>query len=189
MADKRDMYEGVPKEQITPPMYKEENNSNFSLIKELSPREDLQDILKNMEGKVYDSKKSKYIDVDGASEIANERGRNAFFHWATTLVSRINSMSNYTNDYDKIHAIVGMVVKRAAADFYTSYREYGIRKENINKITTKLTVFGMSIFYRAIGAGDRKAATQNISQQISQLTRQDGNSKEKKGGFFSRIFG
>lgn len=189
MANGNDFYEDVEEDQVTPPMYKEENNSNFSLIKELSPRDDLQDILKNMEGKVYDSDKDKYVNVDGATAIANERGRNAFFHWATTLVSRINSMSNYTKDYDKIHAIVQMVVKRASADFYTSYREYGINKEDINKITTKLTVFGMSIFYRAIGAGDRKAATQNITQQISQLTRQEGGKKEKRGGFFSRIFG
>lgn len=98
----------------------------------------------------------------------------SFFHHATSLINQINTMSNYTTDYTKIHLIVRMAIKHAIADFHINWRDYGInRKTNITLITDKLMVLGLSAFYHALGAGDRKASTSHISESINTLNRLD----------------
>lgn len=187
-------YEGIPDYHMTPPMIPPRiEERNISIIKELSPQGTLHEMMQQMEGKIYDSTQDKYIEVDGAKPLMNEEGRDTFFHFATAMISSLVTMSNYTKDYKTIHAIIRYHLKKAIFHFHLHYKDYGIsRKTKINIISSKLFILGLSAFYKALGAGDRKAATSNISENISTFLRQGSPIQEKeagKKGMMRRILG
>ncbi len=184
----------LPQGCITPPVQRfYGTGATYSLVKELSPKEPLQDVMENLKGKIWDSRLQTYVQIQGATPLMNDEGRDVFFHFATTMISQINTMSNWTNDYTRIHKITMMVIRGASIDFHLNWRDYGIsRKTKITLITSKLMVLGLSAMYHALGAGDRKAATSNISENINTLSRPDsGNQEQEKrrgvlGGMFRR---
>ena len=178
----------------TPPVLRSYGGmSGFSLVKELSPKEPLYDIMENLRGKIYDNRLQKYIEVEGATPLMNDEGIDIFFHHATSVINQINTMSNYTTDYNKIHLIVRMVIKHAIADFHLNWKDYGIkRKTNITVVTDKLMILGLSAFYHALGAGDRKASTSNISESINTLNRpesMENQQQQKRVGVVARMLG
>jgi len=185
----KNMYEGIPSEYSTPPLnyYRPEERS-LSLVKELSPQDHLKEQMAWLEGKIWDDIKKRYIPLEGMKPFMNQEGRDMFFQFATSILSPIVTMSNYTNNYKMIHGLVRMSVKKATIHFHLHWRDYGIkRKTQITLLTDKLTILGLSAFYKAIGGGDRKAATSNISENISTLSRnyqEQGEPQRKQGGMF-----
>ncbi len=184
----------LPTSYTTPPVLRSYGmGSGFSLVKELSPKEPLYDIMENLRGRIWDNRVQKYVLIEGATPLLNDEGIDIFFQHATSIINQINTMSNFTNDYLKIHLIIRMVIKHAVADFHINWRDYGIkRKTNITLITDKLMVLGLSAFYHALGAGDRKASTSNISESINTLNRQDtleNQQQQKRGGMMARMLG
>ena len=182
---------GLPQGYTTPPVQRVYGTgATYSLVKELSPKEPLQDVMENLRGKLWDSKLQTYVEIQGATPLMNDEGRDVFFHFATSMISQINTMSNWTNDYKRIHKIVMMIVRDASIHFHLNWRDYKIsRKTKITLITSKLRTLGLSAMYHALGAGDRKASTSNISENISTLSRPDSMSQEqqKRKGFLARM--
>lgn len=183
----------LPPGYTTPPVPRTfDSGRTLSLVRELSPKEPLQDVMENLKGKIWDSKIHKYIEIEGAKPLMNDEGRDVFFHYATSMINQIVTMSNYTNDYTRLHKIVMMVIKDATIDFHINWRDYEIsRKTKITLITSKLMVLGLSAMYHAIGAGDRKASTSNISETISTLSRPENINLEqqKRRGMIQRMLG
>lgn len=168
--------QGLPLDYATPPINYPDEKKGISLVKELSPQDHLREMMQWLEGKVWDDKKKIYVKItDSVKPLMNEEGRNMFFHQATSIISPIVTMSNYTKDYRMIHALTLMLVKRATIHFHLHWRDYDIkRKTQIAMIGDKLMILGLSAFYKALGAGDRKAATSNIHESISTLMRPEG---------------
>lgn len=186
------MYSNLPLEYSTPAqVYPDNNNNGISLVKELSPQEHLREMMQWLNGKVWDDKKQTYTELPGAKPFMNNEGMNMFFHQATSVISPIVTMSNYTKDYARIHNLMLMLVKRATIHFHLHYKDYGMtRKTQIAMISDKLLILGLSAFYKAIGAGDRKASTSNIHENISTLMRPQGDpypQQNKSKGFLSRM--
>lgn len=187
-------YDNIDYGKVTPPLdYGRQDYKGISLIRELSPQPNLQEVMQWLQGRMYNSQTNKWEKVEGAKPLMNEEGRDVFFHYATTLLSSVVTMSNYTNDYKRIHAIMKMIIKDASIHFHLNYEDYGInKKEKITLITNKLLVLGLSAFYKAIGAGDRKAATSNISETISTLMRPvlpESPAETKRRGMLRRLMG
>ena len=163
---------------------------NFSLISELSPTQHLRNIMKELEGELWDEKNEKYIKIDGVKPLLNQEGRNIFFHFATATINPIVTMSNYRKEVNLIHNLALMQIKKAIAHFHFHWKDYEITtKTKINIITDKLMILTISSFYKALGAGDRSASTRNITETISRLLRPEDNQTQppnKRGGFFSR---
>ncbi len=185
--------QALPQGYTTPPVQRVYGSgATYSLVKELSPKEPLQDVMENLNGKLWDSRLNAYVEIDGATPLMNDEGRDVFFHFATSMISQINTMSNWTTDYTRIHKIVMMVVRDASIHFHLNWRDYEItRKTKITLITSKLMILGLSAMYHALGAGDRKASTSNISENISTLSRPDNMNQEqqKRRGILGRMMG
>lgn len=191
MENNKPAYGDMPEDYSNPPMnfYRNDNRS-ISLIKELSPQETLREMMEQMQGKIWDTVQNKYIKVEGSKPFMNAEGTDAFFHFATAMISSLVTMSNFTKDYKTIHAIIRYHLKKAIFHFHLHHKDYGItRKTKINMISSKLFILGLSAFYKAIGAGDRKASTSNISESINTIDRPSSqqNSEQKKS-MLKRIF-
>ncbi len=184
MAGASNFYDKIPEEYNTPPLNAQRSEEyRVSLIKELSPQDTLREMMEQIEGKLWDSTQKKYVEVTGAKPLMNAEGRDAFFHFATAIISPLVTMSNYTKDYKTIHELVRYQLKKAIFHFHLHYKDYGInRKTKINLITSKLFILGLSAFYKALGAGDRKAATSNITESISTFARQGYQQQEQEQG-------
>jgi len=187
------MYDGIPPEYATPPLDRGQGSeTRISLVKELSPQEHLREQIAWLEGKLWDDKKKNFIQVEGMKPFMNQEGRDMFFQYATAILSPIVTMSNYRADEKKIHEIIGMVIKNASIHFHLHWRDYGItRKTKIKVLVDKLMILGLSAMYKALGAGDRKAATSNISESISNIQRSGFPEhqipkRSMFGGFFKR---
>lgn len=181
----------LPAGYTTPPVsYGGSEKKNLSLIRELSPQQYLRDMMEELNGKVWDDRTQKYVTVDSVKPLMNEEGRNVFFHFATATINPIVTMSNYRSNLDIIHKLVLMQIRKASINFHIKWRDYGISdKTKINIITDKLMILTLSCFYKAFGAGDRSAATKNISESINTLMRpeQEVNAPIKSKSMMERL--
>lgn len=184
-------YDGIPMSMQTPMQGQKEEWKGISLVKELSPQEHLVEIMNWLQGKIWDKKKGAYVKIEGAEKFMNDDGIDMFWHYATSIISPIVTMSNYTKDVQQIHKLVMMNVKDAIIHFHLHYKDYGImKKTKIRVLTNKLTTLGLSAFYKALGAGDRKAATSNITESINTLSRSDFfQGQQPKRSIFGRMLG
>lgn len=184
------IYSNIPMDYATPTQMQPEDKKGISLVKELSPQDHLREMMAWLNGQVWDDKKKYYVTVEGIKPFMNEEGRNMFFHQATSVISPIVTMSNFTKDYRVIHSLTMMLVKRAIIHFHLHWEDYGIqRKTQIGIVGDKLMTLGLSAFYKALGAGDRKAATSNIHENVSTLMRPEGSdfSMNKQKSFMARF--
>ncbi len=183
-------YAQLPQTYSTPPVnYGITEQKSISLISELSPTQDLRNIMKELDGFIWDQKSGRYIQVEGVTPFLNARGRTIFYQFATATLSPINTFSNYRTDKEIIHRLILMQIKKATINFHINWEDYGIQsKTDINIITDKLMILGLSCFYKALGAGDRGAATRNISESInrSSLDRPQEANHMRKQGMFER---
>lgn len=188
------IYEGIPPEYSTPPMYMpREKESSLSIIKELSPQGVLHEMMEQMRGKIWDENQERYVKLEGTKPFMNDEGLDMFFHFATAMISSIVTMSNYAADVNLINRMLRYHVKKAIIHFHLHWKDYGIaRKTGISIISSKLFILGNAAFRKALGAGDRKAATSNISESISTFMRGGQERQEKeaqKQGMLRRILG
>ena len=189
-----DLYKDIPDKYTTPPMIPPENEErNASLIRELDPNKVLQEMMQQMEGKMWDSTQKKYVEIKGAEPLMNKEGRDTFFHFATAMISIIVTMSNYGSNEKFINALLRYHIKKAIFHFHLHYKDYEIsRRTKINIITSKLLILGNAAFRKALGAGDRKAGTSNISESISTFMRSgypQEQQEAKNRGVIRRILG
>lgn len=180
--EQQNFYEDIPASYTTPPLpTSPKNRDNLSLVEQLNPEQHLTKIINWLRGEVWDEKIQEYKKVKGIKPFMNEEGIDVFWHFATSVINPIVTMSNYRTDDKQIKALVRMIVKKATIHFHLHWRDYGIsRKTKINILKDKLMILGLSSFYKALGAGDRKAGTSNISETISTLMRPDMPDQEKK---------
>jgi len=180
------IYEGIPDEYSTPPLGGVGNDKiGFSLVKELSPQEHLKEEMAWLQGKVWNSKTKSFEKVPGVSEFMNQDGRDMFFQYLTAVLNPIVTMSNYRADLKIIHNMVMMIVRDASIHFHLHWKDYNIKKKTqINVLTTKLMCVGLSALYKALGAGDRKAATSHISESLSTVSRPMTQEQQRQGGGF-----
>jgi len=184
-----EFYDGVPSEFPTPPKQHDKQETT-SLVQQLSPQKHLREIMMWLNGKLYNEETGEYEEIEGAKPFMNKEGNDMFFHYATSIISPIVTMSNYRADTKMIHKLVLMNIKDAIIHFHLHYQDYGItRKTKIRILTNKLTTLGLSAFYKALGGGDRKASTSNISESINTLSRQGFNNEQpiKSSGVFSKM--
>lgn len=187
-------YSGIPEGYTTPPMMPPKNEEvNISIIEKLDPNKVLQEMMEQMQGKIWDSSQDKYVKIEGTQPFMNKEGTDTFFHFATAMMSSIVTMSNYGSNEKFINALLRYHIKKAVIHFHLHYKDYGIsRKTKINIVISKLLILGNAAFRKALGAGDRKAATSNISESISTLMRSGTTQQEteaNKKGMISRILG
>lgn len=70
----------LPTSYTTPPVLRSYGmGTNFSLVKELSPREPLYDIMENLRGKIWDNRTQKYVVVEESKPLMNDEGIDVFF--------------------------------------------------------------------------------------------------------------
>jgi len=186
-----DIYSDIPPEYSTPPLGGVGNDrAGFSLVKELSPQEHLKEEMAWLQGKVWNSKTKLFEKVEGVSEFMNQDGRDMFFQYLTAVLNPIVTMSNFRADTKIIHNMVMMIVKDASIHFHLHWKDYAIsKKTQINVLTTKLMCVGLSALYKALGAGDRKAATSHISESINTVSRPITQEQQQRqgGGLFSKM--
>lgn len=182
-------YDDIPDNQITP-THRENNNPEYAgILKELSPDKKIIHLVRELQGKIYDPSKGRYVQVEGSAPIMNDKGINIFIHQATTVMNSLVTMSNYRKEVDFIHKLVLMQVKRASEHFHLNWQEYEMAGRFMAKVVTdKLMILAISAYYKAIGAGDRKAGTQNITESFQTLQRDDaGNPARNRQGFLSKF--
>jgi len=186
-----DIYEGIPNEYSTPPLGGIGNDkAGFSLIKELSPQEHLKEEMAWLQGKVWNSKTKSFETVPGVTEFMNQDGRDMFFQYLTAVLNPVVTMSNFRADTKIIHNMVMLIVRDASIHFHLHWKDYAIKKKTqINVLTTKLMCVGLSALYKALGAGDRKAATSHISESLSTVSRPITQEQQQRqgGGFLSKM--
>lgn len=185
-------YDEIPNNQVTPSASSDDKISDrASVLRELSPDKKIKHFMKELEGKVYDPEKRKYVTFEGAKPLMNQRGRNIFLHHATSVLNSIVTTSNFRKDIKTIHALVKLQVSDATKMFFINWRKYGMEEKAVARIVvTKLQVLAMSAYYKAIGAGDRKAGTSNIHESYNSVFRdgtENPNPRSKQRGFFSRV--
>jgi len=177
----------VPPEYETP--WKEKGlkeEYRISLVKELSPQEHIKEQIAWLRGEVWDATEQKFIPIKGMTPFMNSEGIEMYFQFTTAILSPMVTFSNYGSDKKLIHQLIMMVVKNASIHFRLHWKDYGIsRKTKITVLVDKLMILGLSAMYKAIGAGERKAATSNISESISNIQRSGGfpEQQTKKGLF------
>lgn len=182
-------YSDIPANYETPPKGNQANQEyRVSLVKELSPQEHLREQIAWLEGKLWNDTEKKFSKVEGMTPFMNQEGRDMYFQYATSILSPIVTMSNYRTDDKMIHNLINMVVRNASIHFHLHWKDYGIsRKTKIKVLVDKLMILGLSAMYKALIAGDRKAATSNISESISNIQRmgfQDNQPQQQRRGMF-----
>ncbi len=188
-------YDGVPLSHQTPPLPTQRPDfQSMSLVKELSPQQYILRLIQELRGLVYDPKTEKYEKVSGVIPLMNEKGITLFFHLATSSVNEITTFSNYRDDMDLIYKLMRKYIKDAVTRFHFYYKDFGITdKSHVAIIIDKLQGVMLSAYFKALGAGDRKAATSNVSENISRIARDQQEEQtygvQRKSGFFGRMFG
>lgn len=180
------MYNDIPQEQITPNNRGESHGVEYAgILKELSPDKKVIHLVKELQGKVWDGSKNKYVTIEGSKPIMNEKGINAFIHQATTVLNPIVTMSNYRKETDLIYRLVMMQVREASKHFHLNWQRYEMSGKHMAKVVVdKLMILGLSAYFKALGAGDRKAGTQNISESFQTLQKGE---PERKRSFADRL--
>ena len=172
--------------------YKTEEKA-VSLVHELSPDSYILDMIHELNGEIK-NREGEYVKIKGIQPLMNEEGITLFFHLATSALNQITTYSNYRDDTKLIYRLVKKVLKDATSRFFFYRKELGIEnKAHISIILDKLQGVVLSAYFKALGAGDRKAATSNITENISTFSRmgmgQELRPQARQGGFISKMLG
>lgn len=176
---------GIPPEYSAPPMGGETQGMDpaSGIARELDPRTYLRDLLQYFRGKVWDERRGQYVEEEDITPLLNKKGRNKFFHFASPFLTRVVTMSNFRTDEQKIYDLVRMQVNTASRHFHLHWKEYDIQnREDIEIITNHLTIVALAACFKALGAGDRKAATSNIQESITREERPAPQQQSSGGG-------
>lgn len=181
----------INQEYDSPPITYSTEDNKSGVIEQLNPKKEIDTLIKHLQGYVKNERTGKFEKVEGVNPLLNSEGIEVFYHYATSILSPIVTMSNYGNNYEMIHKMMNSIVKDASLHFHLYYKDYGInRKSKIKLVKYKLLFLGISAFYKAIGAGDRKAGTSNIHETVQRMMKENSmqdsvnQSKRKRFGFF-----
>ena len=145
-------------------------DNKIGLVKELSPRHALITSMVELRGEIRDPDTGeKNIKV---KPMMNEDGISVFFQAVTAAANDINTFSNYRTDDKLIYALMNKWIMDITYEFYYHYHEYGIKQEShCSIVINKAVGLMLPSFFKALGAGDRSAATRSVSEMIQRATR------------------
>ncbi len=188
------IYKDIPASWETPPqVMPRDEDKTIGIIESLSSNKSLINLIYEFRGKVYDKKLAKYISIEGIKPMMNEEGTTMVFNFVRSAVDDINTYSNFRTDIRLIYRLMRKLLRDIIYRLHYYYKDYGIkRKSEIVIIIDRIQGILLAAYFKALGAGDRRAATSNISETISRLQREmsePGMTKEdekKRGGMLSR---
>lgn len=157
------------------------------LIRELSSRRALIAAMYELKGIIKDPSDDK-TDIQITDPIMNERGRFIFFHAVTAAANDINTFSNYRTDVKLIYSLIIKFTSDIIYEFYYNRKEYAIEDEShCGLIINKALGLMLPAFFKALGAGDRSAATRSVSEMIQRAFKSPEMQQRQGGGFFSKL--
>lgn len=167
-------------------------DNRVGLVKELSPRNALITATDEIRGEIKDPDSGRVLRR--VEPLMNEKGIAIFFHAVTAGANDINTMSNYSRDYKLIYSLMMKWVTDMVYEFYINRKTYGIVEEtHCSIIINKAVGLILPSFFKALGAGDRRAATASVSEMIQRAFKDNGSqfpsveSSKKGGGVLSRL--
>lgn len=188
-------YSGLPADPYNPLAfgYGSQYDNRVGLIKELSPRNALLTAIAELRGEIVDPETNKIIRIN---PLMNEEGISIFFHSVTAAANDINTFSNYRTDEKLIYRLMMKWVTDEIYEFYYNRKKYDIKEEShCAVIINKAVGLKLPAFFKALGAGDRRAATASVQEQIQRAfteksdTSMQAQAQPKKKGIFSRMMG
>lgn len=159
------------------------------LVRELSPHAALVKAIKEFRGIVEDpDNPAEKVRID---RIMNEQGISIFYLCVTSAANDINTMSNYRTDDKLIYRLMNKFLMDIIYEFYYNRKTYEIQQESHSGlIVNKAVGLMLPSFFKALGAGDRNAATRSVYETINRAFNAQANSDappEPKKGFISRL--
>lgn len=167
-------------------------DNRVGLIKELSSTSALIKAINELKGEITDPETGKEIKI--IEPIMNGLGISIFFHSVTAAANDINTFSNYRTDEKLIYNLMKKWIADDIYEFYYNRKKYGIKEEShVSIIINKAVGLKLPAFFKALGAGDRRAATASVQEMIQRqyAEKSDFNSPmqqtNRKRGIFSRM--
>jgi hypothetical protein len=165
------------------------NEERAGLVRELSPHEALIKSIAEFRGEIENPKNPR--EKIKIKRIMNEEGIAIFYMAVTAAANDINTMSNYRADEALIYRIMNKWIVDIIYEFYYNRKKYEITDESqVNFIVNKAVGLMLPSFFKALGAGDRNAATRSVYETINRAFNAQANSDEPpqaKKGFISRL--
>ena len=127
--ENQNLYENIPQNYSTPFSNPQKNKENISLVDQLNPEQHLVKIINWLRGRIWNENTQEYEEIKGIKPFMNEEGIDVFWHFATSVINPIVTMSNYRADDKQIKALVRMIVKKATIHFHLHWRDYGISRK------------------------------------------------------------
>lgn len=159
------------------------------LVRELSPHAAMVKAIAEFRGHIEDPQNpGKPIEIQ---RIMNEEGISVFYLAVTAAANDINTMSNYRADEKLIYRIMNKFITDIVYEFYYNRKRYEVKEEShCGLIVNKAVGLMLPSFFKALGAGDRNAATRSVYETINRAFNAQKNSDDPpqvKKGFFSRM--
>jgi hypothetical protein len=188
MENEQENYSTELNDDYVPYQNQVENSDRPGLVRELSPMNSVIGVIDVLRGIVRNPRNPS--DIRKINKLINEDGVAMFTLMVTTGANEINTLSNYRNDLKLIYKFMTKLVMDMVYEFHYNRKKYGIQEESQASIIINLAV-GLLLpsFFKALGAGDRSAATRAVQESIVSSIRsseQEGRSLQRKG-FFSRM--
>ena len=182
---------GLPPDPYNPLLYGQHVDNRVGLVKELSPRVALITAITELRGEIRDPETNRLIKQ--VNPLMNELGISVFFHAVTAAANDINTFSNYRTDDKLIYKLMMKWVSDIVYEFYYNRKKYAVIEESLCAlIINKAVGLMLPSFFKALGAGDRRAATSSVTEMIQRSMREGGDSmssspQSRRRGILSRM--
>ena len=161
-------------------------DNRVGLVKELSPAEEINKIMDEFRGIIKDESGK---EINKIVPIMNELGISRFYHIVTSTANSITTFSNYRTDDKLIYRITNKFIKDGWMEFGLNLKEKDIAHLGVSRIImNRAASLILSALFKALGAGDRGAATKAVQETIQrQFTDSSGRDDQlpKRKGFMS----
>lgn len=178
----------LPVDNYQPFLHQEDQSDRAGLVRELSPTNAIIDAIDRLRGVVRNPRNP--TDIRKINTIINEDGIAIFTLIVTAGANEINTFSNYRTEDKLISKIMEKWIKDIVYEFYYHRKKYEIPEESQASMIVNLAV-GLILpsFFKALGAGDRNAATRSVSESIVRAMRSSDDSQQPQArrGLFSRM--
>lgn len=181
-------YSQPPLDQYSSLFYPNQYDNRVGLVRELSPRQALLVAIAEFRGEIKDpetNQTTKHI-----KRVMNEEGISLFYHAVTSAANEINTFSNYRSDEKIIYRLMNKWVFDIVYEFFYNRKKYEIMEEShCSIIVNKAVGLMLPAFFKALGAGDRSAATRAVQETINRAFR-DGEGdpvQTQRKGFLSSL--
>jgi len=187
--EQEEMYSEEPTSGYVPYQNQIENSDRPGLVRELSPHNSIITIIDMLRGTVRNPRNPN--DIRTINKLVNEDGITMFTLMVMTGANEINTLSNYRNDLKLIYKFMNKLIMDIVYEFHYNRKKYGILEESQASIVINLAV-GLLLpsYFKALGAGDRSAATRAVQESIHRSMRDTSdhdNRPQQRKSFFSRM--